>query len=162
MHLQKSFQRKGNRKPFPRVFLKTTYNWYLLLNIDHSLRLCLRIVCHENKILLVMTKVSMSFVTISCNQGRSQMKVATVQRKILIVSSICEIRAYHNYCSHVGLSSILMVKGTTYDKISLISNQENLYGTLLSENFHVINPSKRTRVGNPVGYKVVPGGTAAS
>ena len=28
--------------------------------------------------------------------------------------------------------------------------------------FHVINPSKETRVGNPVGYKVVPGGTAAS
>ena len=28
--------------------------------------------------------------------------------------------------------------------------------------FHVINPSKKTRVGNPVGYKVVPGGTAAS
>ncbi|KAM1024661.1 hypothetical protein ACFX15_037228 [Malus domestica] len=28
--------------------------------------------------------------------------------------------------------------------------------------FHMINPSKRTRVGNPVGYKLVPGGTAAS
>lgn len=28
--------------------------------------------------------------------------------------------------------------------------------------FHVINPSKKTRVGNPVGYKLVPGGTAAS
>ncbi|KAL3499500.1 hypothetical protein ACH5RR_038593 [Cinchona calisaya] len=28
--------------------------------------------------------------------------------------------------------------------------------------FHVINPSKKTRVGNPVGYKVVPAGTAAS
>ena len=28
--------------------------------------------------------------------------------------------------------------------------------------FHVINPSKKTRVGNPVGYKVVAGGTAAS
>ncbi|GFZ06965.1 copper amine oxidase family protein [Actinidia rufa] len=26
--------------------------------------------------------------------------------------------------------------------------------------FHVVNPSKKTRVGNPVGYKVVPGGTA--
>ncbi|GFY90955.1 copper amine oxidase family protein [Actinidia rufa] len=25
--------------------------------------------------------------------------------------------------------------------------------------FHVVNPSKKTRVGNPVGYKVVPGGT---
>lgn len=28
--------------------------------------------------------------------------------------------------------------------------------------FHVINPNKKTKVGNPVGYKVVPGGTAAS
>ncbi|EPS58276.1 hypothetical protein M569_16538, partial [Genlisea aurea] len=28
--------------------------------------------------------------------------------------------------------------------------------------FHVVNPSKRTRVGNPVGYKIVPGGTAAN
>ncbi|KAK1558446.1 hypothetical protein Q3G72_002400 [Acer saccharum] len=28
--------------------------------------------------------------------------------------------------------------------------------------FHVINPSRRSRLGNPVGYKVVPGGTAAS
>lgn len=28
--------------------------------------------------------------------------------------------------------------------------------------FHVINPSKKTRVGNPVGYKVVAAGTAAS
>lgn len=28
--------------------------------------------------------------------------------------------------------------------------------------FHVVNPSKKTRVGNPVGYKVVPAGTAGS
>ena len=28
--------------------------------------------------------------------------------------------------------------------------------------FHVVTPSKKTRVGNPVGYKVVSGGTAAS
>ncbi|KAK1303479.1 Primary amine oxidase [Acorus calamus] len=28
--------------------------------------------------------------------------------------------------------------------------------------FHIVNPSKKTRVGNPVGYKVVPVGTAAS
>lgn len=27
---------------------------------------------------------------------------------------------------------------------------------------HVVNPNKRTRVGNPVGYKVVPAGTAAT
>ncbi|KAG2565601.1 hypothetical protein PVAP13_7NG034700 [Panicum virgatum] len=28
--------------------------------------------------------------------------------------------------------------------------------------FHVVNPAKKTRVGNPVGYKIVPAGTAAS
>lgn len=28
--------------------------------------------------------------------------------------------------------------------------------------FHVINPNKKSRVGNPAGYKVVPAGTAAS
>ncbi|XP_021768398.1 primary amine oxidase-like [Chenopodium quinoa] len=132
----------------------------------------------------------------------------------------------------VGLSGILMVKGTPYTNLDQVSNQEGLYGTLLSENvigvihdhyitfyldmdvdgsdnsfvkvnlqrqqtspeesprksylkatrsiaktekdaqiklklydpseFHVVNPSKKTRVGNPVGYKVVPAGTAAS
>ncbi|XP_062074104.1 amine oxidase [copper-containing] gamma 2-like [Humulus lupulus] len=133
----------------------------------------------------------------------------------------------------VGLSGILMVKGTQYENTDQISNQDDLYGTLLSENvigvihdhyitfyldmdvdgsdnsfakvhiqrgktsqesssprksylkatkivaktekeaqiklklydpceFHVFNPTKKTRVGNPVGYKVVPGGTAAS
>ncbi|XP_031267007.1 primary amine oxidase-like [Pistacia vera] len=132
----------------------------------------------------------------------------------------------------VGLSGILMVKGTPYENMNQVSEQENLFGTLLSENvigvihdhyitfyldmdidesdnsfvkvniqrqdtapgksprasylkatrnvaktekdaqiklklydpaeFHVINPTKKTRVGNPVGYKVVPGGTAAS
>ncbi|ONI06748.1 hypothetical protein PRUPE_5G078900 [Prunus persica] len=132
----------------------------------------------------------------------------------------------------VGLSGILMVKGTSYENVNQVSSPENLHGTLLSENvigvihdhyvtfyldmdvdgsdnsflkvnlrreqnspnesprksylkatktvaktekdaqvklklydpseFHVINPTKRTRVGNPVGYKLVPGGTAAS
>ncbi|KDP25605.1 hypothetical protein JCGZ_20761 [Jatropha curcas] len=132
----------------------------------------------------------------------------------------------------VGLSGILMVKGTSYENMNQVAGKENLYGTLLSENvigvihdhyitfyldmdvdgsdnsfvklnvqkkrtspgesprrsyltakrnvaktekdaqiqlklydpseFHVINPNKKTRVGNPVGYKVVPGGTAAS
>ncbi|KAM0069842.1 putative primary-amine oxidase [Helianthus debilis subsp. tardiflorus] len=28
--------------------------------------------------------------------------------------------------------------------------------------FHVFNPAKRSRLGNPTGYKIVPGGTAAS
>ncbi|XP_071920198.1 amine oxidase [copper-containing] gamma 2-like [Coffea arabica] len=132
----------------------------------------------------------------------------------------------------VGLSGILMVKGTSYVHMNQVNQQENLFGTLLSENvigvihdhyiafyldmdvdgsnnsfvkvniersnnppkvsprrsylkavknvakterdaqiklklydpaeFHVINPSKETRVGNPVGYKVVASGTAAS
>ncbi|KAL6986082.1 Amine oxidase [copper-containing] gamma 1 [Sarracenia purpurea var. burkii] len=132
----------------------------------------------------------------------------------------------------VGLSGILMVKGSPYVNMDQVNQQETLYGTLLSENvigvihdhyvtfyldmdvdgadnsfvkvnlrreqtssgesprksylkaersvaktekdaqvkfklyepseFHVINQAKKTRVGNPVGYKVVPGGTAAS
>lgn len=132
----------------------------------------------------------------------------------------------------VGLSGILMVKGTTYSHTNQVSPNEDLYGTLLSENligvihdhyinfhldldvdgvensfvkvdiarqdtnagesprrsylkatrdvaktekdaqiklklyepreYHIVNPSKATKVGNPVGYKVVPAGTAAS
>ncbi|GLU07006.1 hypothetical protein SLE2022_239860 [Rubroshorea leprosula] len=132
----------------------------------------------------------------------------------------------------VGLSGILMVKGTKYENMRQVPEQETLHGTLLSENvigvihdhyvgfyldmdidgsdnsfvkvnikrqdtfpgesprksylkavrniaktekdaqiqlklydpseFHVINPTKKTRVGNPVGYKVVPAANAAS
>lgn len=132
----------------------------------------------------------------------------------------------------VGLSGILMVKGTPYSHLREARENEDLHGTLLSENvigvihdhyvtfrldmdvdgadnsfvrvemarqetapgesprrsylratrrvartekdaqvrlklydpaeFHVVNPAKTTRVGNPVGYKVVPAGTAAS
>ncbi|KAL2902029.1 Primary amine oxidase [Bienertia sinuspersici] len=132
----------------------------------------------------------------------------------------------------VGLSGILMVKATPYLNTNQVSSEEELYGTLMSENvvgvihdhyitfyldmdvdgsdnsfvklnlqrqqtspdesprtsylkatrtvaktekdaqiklklydpseFHVINPNKKTRIGNPVGYKVVPAGTAAS
>ncbi|KAL9266370.1 Amine oxidase [copper-containing] gamma 1-like protein [Drosera capensis] len=132
----------------------------------------------------------------------------------------------------VGLSGILMIRGTPYTNLNEVSESENLYGTLISENvvgvihdhyityyldmdidgsdnsfvkvdirrqetppgesprksylkgtrnlaktekdaqiklklyepaeFHLINPNKKTRVGNPVGYKLVAGGTAAS
>ncbi|KAK4796907.1 hypothetical protein SAY86_029233 [Trapa natans] len=132
----------------------------------------------------------------------------------------------------VGLSGILMIKGTPYSNLNDVPGQEDLHGTILSENvigvihdhyvtfyldmdidgsdnsfikvgmkkeqtspgesprrsylkavrnvartekeaqvklkvydpseFHVINPNKKTRVGNPVGYKIVPAGTAAS
>ncbi|XP_062184092.1 amine oxidase [copper-containing] gamma 2-like isoform X1 [Phragmites australis] len=132
----------------------------------------------------------------------------------------------------VGLSGILMVKGTPYSHMNQVRQNEDMHGTLLSENvigvihdhyvtfrldmdvdgadnsfvrvemarqetapgesprrsyikatrhvaqtekdaqirlklyepaeFHVVNPTKKTRVGNPVGYKVVPAGTAAS
>ncbi|KAJ8650071.1 hypothetical protein MRB53_003094 [Persea americana] len=132
----------------------------------------------------------------------------------------------------VGLSGMLMVKGTPYKNMNQVPKEEDMYGTLVSENvigvihdhfitfyldmdiddsdnsfvkvhltkvdtapgesprksymsakrqvvktekdaqiklklydpseFHVINPSRRSIVGNPSGYKVVPGGTAAS
>jgi len=132
----------------------------------------------------------------------------------------------------VGLSGILMVKGTAYSHLNQARDNEDMHGTLLSENvigvihdhfvtfrldmdvdgadnsfvrvdmarqetspgesprrsylkatrrvartekeaqvrlklyepaeFHVVNPTKKTRVGNPVGYKVVPAGTAAT
>ncbi|KAF8032880.1 hypothetical protein BT93_D1689 [Corymbia citriodora subsp. variegata] len=132
----------------------------------------------------------------------------------------------------VGLSGILMVKGSPYSNINDVPGREELHGTFLSENvigvihdhyvtfhldmdvdgtdnsfvnvniqkqetspgesprrsflkavrkvaktekdaqvklklydpseFHVVNSNKKTRVGNPVGYKVVPAGTAAS
>ncbi|XP_071685906.1 amine oxidase [copper-containing] gamma 2-like [Rutidosis leptorrhynchoides] len=131
----------------------------------------------------------------------------------------------------VGLSGMLMVKGTPYENIHDISNTGDMTGTLVSENvigvvhdhfisfhldmdidgannsfaevnlvkeetlgqsprksflkakrkvakteddariklklydpseFHVFNPSRRSRLGNPTGYKIVPSGTAAS
>ncbi|KAL6650489.1 hypothetical protein ACP70R_009414 [Stipagrostis hirtigluma subsp. patula] len=132
----------------------------------------------------------------------------------------------------VGLSGILMVKGTPYSHMNQVQQNEDMHGTLLSENvigvihdhyvtfrldmdvdgadnsfvcvemarqdtapgesprksylkatrhvartekdaqvrlklydpaeFHVVNPTKKTRVGNSVGYKIVPAGTAAS
>ncbi|KAI4302764.1 hypothetical protein MLD38_038473 [Melastoma candidum] len=132
----------------------------------------------------------------------------------------------------VGLSGILMIKGSPYTNLQDKPDDEDLYGTILAENvvgvihdhfitfyldmdvdgtensfvkvniqkqetspgesprksylkavrtiaknekdaqvklklyepaeFHVINPNKKTRVGNPVGYKVVAAGTAAS
>lgn len=132
----------------------------------------------------------------------------------------------------VGLSGILVVRGTHYSHMNQVQPNEQLYGTILSENivgvihdhyitfhldmdvdgsdnsfvkvklarqdtspgesprtsylkatrhtaktekdaqirlklyepyeFHVVNPSKTTRLGNPFGYKVVPAGTAAS
>ncbi|EPS58103.1 primary amine oxidase [Genlisea aurea] len=131
----------------------------------------------------------------------------------------------------VSLTGIVIVKGTSYVNTNQVNENEDVYGTLLSDNiigvvhdhyvnfhldmdvdgpdnsflnvhlkraytdgksprksymkvekqvaktekeaqiklklydpseFHVINPNKRTKVGNPVGYKIVPAGTAAS
>ncbi|GLU05642.1 hypothetical protein SLE2022_227310 [Rubroshorea leprosula] len=132
----------------------------------------------------------------------------------------------------VGLSGMLMVKGSPLENINQVPNQDDLSGSLVSENvigvvhdhfitfrldldvdgannsfikvnlekedslpgesprksylkakrqvaqtekdaqiklklydpseFHIINPSRRSRLGNPAGYKVVPGGNAAS
>ncbi|KAF6152590.1 hypothetical protein GIB67_013037 [Kingdonia uniflora] len=132
----------------------------------------------------------------------------------------------------VGLSGMLMVKGTPHQNTNQVAEDENMTGTLVSENvigvvhdhyvtfyldmdiddsdnsfvkvnlvkeetspgesprksylkakrnvvktekdaqiklklydpseLHVVNPNKQSRLGNPSGYKVVPGGTAAS
>ncbi|KAH6771850.1 Copper amine oxidase family protein [Perilla frutescens var. hirtella] len=131
----------------------------------------------------------------------------------------------------VSLTGIVIVKGTTYVNMNQVNQNEDLYGTLLSENivgvvhdhfvnfyldmdvdgsdnsfvnvhlqreytdgkfprksfmkvnktvaktekeaqikmkltdpseYHVVNPNKMSRVGNPAGYKVVAAGTAAS
>ncbi|CAI8597819.1 unnamed protein product [Vicia faba] len=174
----------------------------------------------------------------------TDMKVTEVRPKVTLVVRMAAAVANYDYIidwefqtdglirSKVGLSGILMVKGTTYENMNQIPDQEYLYGTLLSENiigvihdhfityyldmdidgsdnsfikvnikkqetspgesprksylkavrkvaktekdaqiklqlydpseFHVVNPLKKTRLGNPVGYKLVPGATAAS
>ncbi|KAK2442598.1 primary amine oxidase [Trifolium repens] len=172
------------------------------------------------------------------------MKVTEVRPKVTLVVRTTATVANYDYIidwefqtdglirSKVGLSGILIVKGTTYENMNQVPDQEYLYGTLLSENvigvihdhfityyldmdidgsdnsfvkvnikkhqtspgesprksylkamrkvaktekdaqiklqlydpseFHVVNPLKKTRVGNPIGYKLVPGATAAS
>ncbi|GFZ01205.1 copper amine oxidase family protein [Actinidia rufa] len=172
------------------------------------------------------------------------MEIREVRPKVTLVVRMAASVANYDYIvdwefqtdglikAKVGLSGILMVKGSPYVNMNQVNQQDNLYGTLLSENvigvihdhyitfyldmdvdgsdnsfvkvnlqreqtspgesprrsylkavrnvaktekdaqvklklydpseFHVVNPSKKTRVGNPVGYKVVPGGTAAS
>lgn len=174
----------------------------------------------------------------------TDLKVTEVRPKVTLVVRMAAAVANYDYIvdwefqtdglirSKVGLSGILMVKGTTYQNMDQVPNQEYLYGTLLSENiigvihdhfityyldmdvdgsdnsfvkvnlkkqetspgesprksylkavrkvaktekdaqiklklydpseFHVVNPLKKTRVGNPVGYKLVPGATAAT
>jgi primary-amine oxidase len=152
------------------------------------------------------------------------MTVTVDSQLISIIVYICILK--------VGLSGILMVKGTAYSHLNQAKENEDMHGTVLSENvigvihdhyvtfrldmdvdgagnsfvrvemarqetgpgesprrsylkatrhvartekdaqvrlklyqpeeFHVVNPTKKTRVGNPVGYKVVPAGTAAS
>jgi primary-amine oxidase len=150
----------------------------------------------------------------------------------LLCALLCKWHYYIYIYVQVGLSGILMVKATPYAHMKQARQNEDMHGTLLSENvigvihdhfvtfrldmdvdgadnsfvrvemtrqataagesprrsylkatrhvaraekdaqvrlklydpaeFHVVNPTKKTRVGNPVGYKVVPGGTAAS
>ncbi|RDY09963.1 Primary amine oxidase, partial [Mucuna pruriens] len=174
----------------------------------------------------------------------TDLKVTEVRPKVTLVVRMAAVVANYDYIvdwefqtdgiirSTVGLSGILMVKGTTYENMDHVPDEEYLYGTLLSENiigvihdhfityyldmdidgsdnsfvkvnikkqetspgesprksylkavkkvaktekdaqirlqlydpseFHVVNPLKKTRVGNPVGYKLVPGATAAS
>nr|ACN40397.1 unknown [Picea sitchensis] len=174
----------------------------------------------------------------------SGMEIREVRPKVTLVVRMAASVANYDYIVDwefqtdglirlkVGLSGILMIKGTKYQNVDQISPEDDLHGTLLAENiigvihdhyitfyldmdidgtdnsfvqvkmakqtvkngqtprksfwkaerhiaqtekdaqiklsliqpseFHVINPSKKTKIGNPVGYKVVPGGTAAS
>ncbi|KAK7323232.1 hypothetical protein VNO77_26697 [Canavalia gladiata] len=174
----------------------------------------------------------------------TDMKVTEVRPKVTLVVRMAAAVANYDYIvdwefqtdglirAQVGLSGILVVKGTNYENMNQVPEQEDLYGTLLSENiigvihdhfltyyldmdidgsensfvkvnlkkqetspgesprksylkavrkvaktekdaqirlklydpceFHLVNPLKKTKVGNPVGYKIVPGGTAAS
>ncbi|XP_027340750.1 primary amine oxidase-like [Abrus precatorius] len=174
----------------------------------------------------------------------TDLKVTEVRPKVTFVVRMAAAVANYDYImdwefqtdglirAKVGLSGILMVKGSTHENMNQVRDQEYLYGTLLSENiigvihdhfityhldmdidgsdnsfvkvniekqqtspgesprksylkavkkvaktekeaqirlqlydpseFHVVNQLKKTRVGNPVGYKLVPGGTAAS
>ncbi|KAI3453581.1 hypothetical protein Pfo_010244 [Paulownia fortunei] len=87
-----------------------------------------------------------------------------------------------------GLSGLLMVKGTPYENVQQMPDQKAMTGPLVSENlvgakrevavreedakikiklydpseFHVVNTWRRSRLGNPTEYKVVPHGNAAS
>lgn len=174
----------------------------------------------------------------------SGMEIREVRPKVTLVARMAASVANYDYIVDwefqtdglirikVGLSGILMIKGTKYENVNQIRSEDEIHGTLLAQNtigvihdhyitfyldmdvdgtdnsfvqvkmakqtvkngptprksfwkaerhvaktekdaqiklslyqpseFHVINPSKKTKIGNPVGYKVVPGGTAAS
>ncbi|PON92918.1 Copper amine oxidase [Trema orientale] len=171
-------------------------------------------------------------------------QVKEARRKVTLVARMAASVANYDYIFDwefqtdglisvkVGLSGMLMVKGTPYENVYKVQNQEEMSGPLVSENrigvvhdhfvtfhldmdvdgpnnsfakvnlvkeetfpgesprksylkvkrhiaetendakiklklyepseFHVINPSKLSRLGNPSGYKLVPGRTAAS
>ncbi|XP_027904423.1 primary amine oxidase-like [Vigna unguiculata] len=173
----------------------------------------------------------------SLNVSEARPKVTLVVRMAAILQNYDYIMDWEFQTdglirAKVGLSGILLVKGTTYENMDQVPEKEYLYGTLLSENligvihdhfityyldmdvdgsdnsfvkvnlkrqetapgesprksylkavrkvaktekdaqirlqlyepyeFHVVNPLKKTKVGNPVGYKLVPGATAGS
>uniref|UniRef100_A0A2N9EQU4 Amine oxidase n=1 Tax=Fagus sylvatica TaxID=28930 RepID=A0A2N9EQU4_FAGSY len=77
----------------------------------------------------------------------------------------------------IGLTGVLEVKGVTYTHVDQI--KEDVHGTLLADNtigvYHdhfltyyldldaelvVVNPNKKTKVGNNVGYRLIPGSVA--
>ena len=53
---------------------------------------------------------------------------------------------------HIAEKHISQIEKDAQIKLSLYQPSE----------FHVINPSKKTNIGNPMGYKLVPGATATS
>ncbi|KAF9602711.1 hypothetical protein IFM89_030599 [Coptis chinensis] len=172
---------------------------------------------------------------LACREARSKMTLmarmaASVRNYDYIID--WEFQMDGLICIKVGLSGMLIVKGTSYENVDHVPSDAYMSGTLVSENligvvhdhyitfhldmdiggsdnsfvkmslekvetspgelpkksylkakrhvaksekdaqiklklydpseFHVVNPNKKSRVGNPVGYKIVPGGTIAS
>ncbi|QCD95610.1 primary-amine oxidase [Vigna unguiculata] len=131
----------------------------------------------------------------SLNVSEARPKVTLVVRMAAILENYDYIMDWEFQTdglirAKVGLSGILMVKGTTYENMDQVNlkRQETAPGESPRKSylkavrkvaktekdaqirlqlyepyeFHVVNPLKKTKVGNPVGYKLVPGATAGS
>ncbi|XP_076881768.1 amine oxidase [copper-containing] gamma 2-like isoform X2 [Bidens hawaiensis] len=232
----------GEHSGYPTMTMEdmTSSTWAPLANAEFNRTIIARGVDLKD---LACLPISLGWFGKS-EEGRRLIKIREVRPKVTLVVRMAASVANYDYIVDwefqadglirvkVGLSGILMVKGTSYDNMNQVNQPENLHGTLLSENvvgvihdhyitfyldmdvdgsdnsfvkvnikrettspeesprlsylkavrnvvktekdaqvklklydpseYHIVNPSKKTRVGNPVGYKLVPGGTAAS